>query len=104
MTSSAGSRAAEYAYNELRVRARWPPSMTAACTPTASRLAADVFADRGGEVTFQGAVNVGDTDMRPIPIEVASNPPDVLYSIFEPESTPLPPRPRRPCARRTRSS
>jgi len=49
-------------------------------------VAADVFQELGGEVTFQGAVNVGDTDMRPILTELASNPPDVIYfPIFEPE-------------------
>src|SRR5690606_8477769 len=50
------------------------------------QVAADRFAELGGEVTFQGAVNVGDTDMRPILTELAANPPDVLYfPIFEPE-------------------
>ena len=49
-------------------------------------VAVDRFTELGGEVTFQGAVNVGDTDMRPILTEVAANPPDVLYfPIFEPE-------------------
>jgi branched-chain amino acid transport system substrate-binding protein len=48
---------------------------------------ADSFAELGGEVTFQGAVNVGDTDMTAILTEIAANPPDVLYfPIFEPES------------------
>lgn len=49
-------------------------------------VAVDRFKELGGEVTFQGAVNVGDTDMRPILTEVAANPPDALYfPIFEPE-------------------
>lgn len=48
---------------------------------------AEEFAALGGEVTFQGAVNVGDTDMTAILTEIATNPPDVLYMpIFEPES------------------
>jgi branched-chain amino acid transport system substrate-binding protein len=48
---------------------------------------ADTFTELGGEVTFQGAVNVGDTDMTAILTEIAANPPDVLYfPIFEPES------------------
>ena len=47
---------------------------------------AEVFTELGGEVTFQGAINVGDTDMRPILTEIASNAPDVLYfPNFEPE-------------------
>jgi branched-chain amino acid transport system substrate-binding protein len=61
-----GSVAAEYAYNELGAR-------TAATihdgSPYADQLQA-VFAGKfkelGGTVTFQGAVNVGDTDMRAV--------------------------------------
>ncbi|MEO1442981.1 MAG: branched-chain amino acid ABC transporter substrate-binding protein, partial [Chloroflexota bacterium] len=48
---------------------------------------ADVFAsDFEGTVTFQGAVNIGDTDMTAILTEIAADAPDVLYfPIFEPE-------------------
>lgn len=50
-------------------------------------VAANEFTELGGEVTFQGAVNVGDTDMSAILTEIAANPPDALYfPIFEPES------------------
>jgi branched-chain amino acid transport system substrate-binding protein len=81
-----GRVAAEYAYNELGAR-------TAATIHDGSPYAdglQEVFANTmnelGGEVTFQGAVNVGDTDMRPILTEIAANPPDILYfPIFEPE-------------------
>jgi len=81
-----GRVAAEYAYNELGAR-------TAATIHDGSPYAdglQGVFADRfkelGGTVTFQGAVNVGDTDMRPILTSVAADSPDVLYfPIFEPE-------------------
>ena len=81
-----GSVAAEYAYNELGAR-------TAATihdgSPYADQLQA-VFSGRfqelGGTVTFQGAVNVGDTDMRTVLTSVAADSPDVLYfPIFEPE-------------------
>ncbi len=81
-----GSVAAEFAFNELGAR-------TAATihdgSPYADQLQ-QVFAGRfkelGGTVTFQGAVNVGDTDMRTILTTVASDSPDVLYfPIFEPE-------------------
>ena len=81
-----GSVAAEYAYNELGAR-------TAATihdgSPYADQLQA-VFAGKfkelGGTVTFQGAVNVGDTDMRAVLTTVAADSPDVLYfPIFEPE-------------------
>jgi len=81
-----GSVAAEFAYNEL--------GATTAATihdgsPYADQLQ-QVFAGRfqelGGTVTFQGAVNVGDTDMRTVLTSVAADAPDVLYfPIFEPE-------------------
>ena len=81
-----GRVAAEYAFNELG-------AMSVATIHDGSPYAdglqavfADTIVELGGEVTFQGAVNVGDTDMRPILTEVAANPPDVLYfPIFEPE-------------------
>jgi branched-chain amino acid transport system substrate-binding protein len=48
---------------------------------------ADAFIELGGEVVFQGAVNVGDTDMSAILTEIAATAPDVIYlPIFEPES------------------
>ncbi|RMG90847.1 MAG: branched-chain amino acid ABC transporter substrate-binding protein [Chloroflexi bacterium] len=81
-----GRVAADFAYNELGAR-------TAATihdgSPYADGLQA-VFAERfqelGGTITFQGAVNVGDTDMRPILTNIAADSPDVLYfPIFEPE-------------------
>ncbi|HEX9797045.1 MAG TPA: branched-chain amino acid ABC transporter substrate-binding protein [Anaerolineales bacterium] len=81
-----GAVAAEFAYNEL--------GATTAATihdgsPYADQLQAvfsDRFAELGGTVTFQGAVNVGDTDMRTILTSVAADSPDILYfPIFEPE-------------------
>ena len=81
-----GSVAAEFVYNEL--------GYTTAATihdgsPYADQLQ-QVFAGRfqelGGTMTFQGAVNVGDTDMRTVLTSVAADAPDVLYfPIFEPE-------------------
>jgi branched-chain amino acid transport system substrate-binding protein len=81
-----GRVAAEFAYNELGAR-------TAATihdgSPYADQLQlvfAETFQELGGTITFQGAVNVGDTDMRPILTTVAADSPDVLYfPIFEPE-------------------
>lgn len=81
-----GRVAAEFAYNELGAR-------TAATihdgSPYADQLQlvfAETFQELGGEITFQGAVNVGDTDMRPVLTTVAADAPDVLYfPIFEPE-------------------
>ncbi|MCW5876163.1 MAG: branched-chain amino acid ABC transporter substrate-binding protein [Anaerolineales bacterium] len=80
-----GRVAAEFAYNELGAR-------TAATihdgSPYAEQLQAvfaSVFAELGGTVTFQGAVNENDTDMRAILTSIAADSPDALYyPIFEP--------------------
>lgn len=51
-----------------------------------ARVVADTFAERGGEVVFEGAVNKGDTDMASILTEIAVRQPDVIYlPLFEPE-------------------
>ncbi len=81
-----GKVAAEFVFNELGAR-------TAATihdgSPYADQLQevfATEFKELGGEVTFQGAVNIGDTDMRTILTSIAADGPDVLYfPIFEPE-------------------
>jgi branched-chain amino acid transport system substrate-binding protein len=81
-----GAVAAEFAYNVLGAR-------TAATihdgSPYADQLQAVMakrFQELGGTVTYQGAVNVGDTDMRAILTTIAADAPDVLYfPIFEPE-------------------
>jgi len=78
--------AADFAYNILGARSA---ATIHDGSPYADQLQ-DVFAGRfaelGGTVTFQGAVNVGDTDMRPVLTSAAADSPDILYfPIFEPE-------------------
>ena len=52
-----------------------------------SGIVAATFADRGGEVVFEGAVSVGDTDMSAILTEIAASSPDVVFfPLFPPES------------------
>jgi len=81
-----GRVAAEFAYNEL--------GMTSAATihdgsPYAESLQAvfaEVFAELGGTITAQEAVNVGDTDMSGVLTTIATNAPGIIYfPIFEPE-------------------
>ncbi len=49
-------------------------------------MTADAFEALGGTVVYQGAVNVGDQDMRPLLIQIAANQPDVLFlPVFQPE-------------------
>lgn len=70
---------AEYVFNEL--------GLTSAATihdgsPYAEQLQqvfADVFTELGGTVTAQEAVNVGDTDMRPVLTSIAATSPEFLY-------------------------
>ncbi len=82
-----GRMAAEFAYNELGATTLATIHDGSPYADGLQAVAADVFVEEGGEVTFQGAVNVGETDMQSILEEIATNAPDVLYfPIFEPES------------------
>lgn len=70
---------AEYVFNDL--------GLTSAATvhdgsPYAEQLQqvfADVFTELGGEITAQEAINVGDTDMRPVLNSIAATSPELLY-------------------------
>lgn len=82
-----GAVAAEFAFNELGATTLATIHDGSPYADGLQGVMADVFTELGGEVTFQGAVNVGDTDMTAILTEIASNAPDILYyPIFEPES------------------
>ncbi len=82
-----GRVAAEFLYNERGITSLATIHDGSPYAESLAAVAAEVFAELGGEVTFEGAVNVGDTDMRPILTEIASNPPGALYfPVFEPES------------------
>lgn len=81
-----GAVAADFVFNELGATKLATIHDGSPYADGLQQVAVDRFKELGGEVTFQGAVNVGDTDMRPILTELAANPPDVLYfPIFEPE-------------------
>lgn len=81
-----GAMAAGYAYNELGARTAATVHDGDPYTDGLQGAFADAFVALGGEVLYQGAINKGDTDMRPILTEMASNAPDVMYyPLFEPE-------------------
>ena len=81
-----GRIAAEFAYNELGARSAATIHDGSPYADALQQVFADTFQELGGTVTFQGAVNVGDTDMRTVLTSVAADSPDVLYfPIFEPE-------------------
>ena len=81
-----GKVAAEFVYNELGARSL---ATIHDGSPYADQLQAVMgatFEELGGTVTFQGAVNVGDTDMHAVLTSAAADTPDALYfPIFEPE-------------------
>ena len=68
-----GRIAAEFLYNELGKRKLATIHDGSTYADSLQAVAADVFQELGGEVVFQGAVNVGDTDMRPILTEVGTD-------------------------------
>jgi branched-chain amino acid transport system substrate-binding protein len=81
-----GAIAAEFAYNELGARTLATIHDGSPYADALQGIMSKRFVELGGTVTFQGAVNVGDTDMRTILTTVASDAPDLLYfPIFEPE-------------------
>ncbi len=81
-----GKVAATFAYNELGARTLATIHDGSPYAESLQSVMAEVFEELGGEVVFQGAVNVGDTDMTAILTEVGAAEPDVLYfPIFEPE-------------------
>lgn len=82
-----GAVAAQFAYDVLGARTLATIHDGSPYADGLQGVMAEVFAELGGEVVFQGAVNVGDTDMTAILTEIATNAPDILYyPIFEPES------------------
>ena len=81
-----GSVAAEFAYNELGARTAATIHDGSPYADQLQQVFAGKFQELGGTITFQGAVNVGDTDMRTVLTSVAADAPDILYyPIFEPE-------------------
>ena len=81
-----GAVAAEFAYNELGARTLATIHDGSPYADQLQEVMAGRFVELGGEVTFQGAVNIGDTDMRAVLTSAAADQPDALYfPIFEPE-------------------
>jgi branched-chain amino acid transport system substrate-binding protein len=81
-----GRIAAEFAYNELGIRTAATIHDGSPYADALQQVFSETFVELGGTITFQGAVNVGDTDMRSILTTVAADSPGILYfPIFEPE-------------------
>lgn len=81
-----GRVAAEFAFNELGVKSAATIHDGSPYAESLQRVFAEVFAELGGTVTAQEAVNVGDTDMKPVLTSIATGAPEIIYfPIFEPE-------------------
>jgi branched-chain amino acid transport system substrate-binding protein len=70
---------AEYAYNELGVTTAATIHDGSPYAEQLQQVFADRFVELGGEITAQEAVNVGDTDMRPVLTSIATAEPELLY-------------------------
>ncbi len=74
-----GRIVAEFAYNKLGVRKAATIHDGSPYAEQLQQVFADVFKTLGGEVVAQEAVNVGDTDMKPVLTSIAVKSPDFLY-------------------------
>ena len=81
-----GRVAAEFAYNELGLRSAATIHDGSPYAESLQQVFADTFKELGGTITSQEAVNVGDTDMKPVLTTIAADGPEIIYfPIFEPE-------------------
>ena len=82
-----GAMAAQFAVQELGAGTLATVHDGDPYTEGLANVMADTFAELGGEVVFEGAVNKGDTDMSAILTEIAASGPDIVYfPVFVPES------------------
>jgi ABC-type transport system substrate-binding protein len=70
---------AEFVYNELGLRTAATIHDGSPYAEQLQQVFADVFTELGGTITAQEAVNVGDTDMRPVLTSIATGSPELLY-------------------------
>jgi ABC-type branched-subunit amino acid transport system substrate-binding protein len=81
-----GQAAAEYAFEELGVTRAATIHDGDPYTQGLAEAFGKSFQELGGEVTLATAINVGDTDMRPVLTEVQNSGAEIIYfPIFEPE-------------------
>ncbi len=70
-----GSVAAEFAFNELKATKAARFMMEVLMRFELQAVFANRFQGLGGTITFQGAVNIGDTNMRTVLTSVAADSP-----------------------------
>jgi branched-chain amino acid transport system substrate-binding protein len=74
-----GAAMADFAFNELGVRKAATIHDGSPYAEQLQQVFADTFVQLGGEITTQEAVNVGDTDMRPVLTKIAATEPEMIY-------------------------
>ncbi len=81
-----GQLVASFAFNTLHARTMATIHDGSAYAEKNQAMTAAAFVELGGVVVHQGAVNVGDQDMRPLLIQIAAHRPDLLVlPVFQPE-------------------
>jgi len=81
-----GRMAAEFAYNELGLTTAATIHDGSPYAQSLQEVFANTFTELGGTITAQEAINVGDTDMKPVLTSIATGAPQIIYfPIFEPE-------------------
>ena len=74
-----GAAMAHFVYDELGLRTAATIHDGSPYADQLQQVFADTFVELGGTITSQEAVNVGDTDMRPILTTIAADSPEFLY-------------------------
>lgn len=81
-----GAMAAQFAFNELGLTKAATIHDGSPYAQSLQEVFAKTFAELGGTITAQEAINVGDTDMKPVLTSIATGAPEIIYfPIFEPE-------------------
>jgi peptide/nickel transport system substrate-binding protein len=70
---------AEFVFNELGLRSAATIHDGSPYAEQLQQVFANTFVDLGGTITAQEAVNVGDTDMRPVLTSIAVDEPEIIY-------------------------
>jgi branched-chain amino acid transport system substrate-binding protein len=74
-----GQAMARFVYNELGLRKAATIHDGSPYAENLQQVFAESFTELGGEITAQEAVNVGQTDMRPVLTSIAAGGPEILY-------------------------
>jgi branched-chain amino acid transport system substrate-binding protein len=74
-----GAVAAQFAFNELGVKSAATVHDGSIYAESLAKVFAATFKKMGGKITSMEAVQVGDTDMRPVLTKIATGNPELLY-------------------------